>query len=87
MKVYMKNTADLSFCNHVNNNVYEYMLIFNVLDEKIINEDIFEKINLCVYGSKGLVGGKNANCRSLSSLKASAATIYLRVFLKSFICF
>lgn len=43
----IKNTADLSVCNFVDNNVYEYMLIFKVFDI-IINVDVFGKI-ICVY--------------------------------------
>lgn len=43
----IKNTADLSFCSLVNNQVFEYMLMIKVFD-KIVNENLAEKINVCV---------------------------------------
>lgn len=42
----IKNTADLSFCSLVNNQVFEYMLMIKVFD-KIVNENLAEK-NKCV---------------------------------------
>lgn len=51
----IKDTANLSFLNHVDDDIYESMLIFQVIGYKIVKKSS-KKANLGLYVSKVRIG-------------------------------